>query len=176
MESFSADPLDFRIEGILGAAGVKTRKTISVVACETHTVADPRWDEGSCTRTATYRCPHKGRLEDGSVITLGEESVVVTHGTFRGKPAMVTLYVHPVLFASLKPSKPAIELTPDQNRVLAATAHYNSSGRARWRADNRMSKDEWSAVVAELCALKLVRKNGAILPAGRNAADKDLSL
>jgi hypothetical protein len=169
MERFSAHPTDPRIAGILHAVGVKTGKAVSVVACETHTVADSRWDGGTCTRTASYRC----RAPVDRVITLGDESVVVTHGTFCGKPAYVTIHVNPTLFASLKPAGPALELTKEQNEVLAVICAYNSKGRARWRADNRMQKAEWDTVVAELSALKLVSKQSAALPAGRNAADKD---
>jgi hypothetical protein len=169
MDRFSASPTDPHIAGILHAVGVKTGKAVSVVACETHTVADSRWDGGTCTRTVSYRCP----APVDRVITLGHESTVVTHGTFCGKPAYVTIHVHPILFARLKPAGPAVGLTRDQNEVLAVICAYNSTGRARWRADNRMQKAEWDTVVAELCTLKLVKKNGAILPAGRNAADKD---
>ncbi len=163
--AFQIDRKDYRIAGVLYCAGVSTGKSVNVVSRETHTIHDTLWGGGTRTLTTTRRCP--APVE--GVITLGTESVVIEHGTFLGKPAMVTMYVHPVLFAAWQPA-PGPSLLEAQKRVLAITCALNPKGRKDWRDRWNVSKEDWDSVVAELCTLGLLKKNGAKTAEGRNAA------
>ena len=164
--AYQIDHKDYRPAGVLHCAGVSTGRSVHVVSRETHRISDPNWDGGSRTLTATLRCPDP---VDG-VVTLGTESVIVEHGTCRGKAAAVTMYVHPVIFAAWMP-EPTHELPEAQKRVLAITCALTSKGRKDWRDRHGVAKEDWDSVVAELHALGLLKKNGAKTPEGRNAAD-----
>lgn len=166
---FQLDHKDERIAGILHAMGVSTGRAVNVVAREKHTIQDSLFSGGTRTLTSTYRAPNPSTVD--GVIHLKRETVVVEHGTTQGRPSSVFLFVHPELFAALKPEQgPA--LGEAQKRVLAITATLTSAGRKDWRDRWDVPKADWDDVVVSLHALGLVRKNGAITPEGRNASDE----
>jgi len=167
MKHFTIDPK--HVEGILHTTCVKTQKPVVVVESEVHRVKSASWSGGTHTMTVTYRCP---KAVNG-VITLGEESVVVEHGTFCGKTAPVYLFVHPTLYARLEALVPQMEgLTPRQLRVLTVISYYTSAGRKSWRERHGVSKATWDGIVQELTVLGCTKPNGAVTPQGRNLAEK----
>lgn len=166
MLTYQLDPKSPGISHVLRMARVTTHKSVRVTLRESHTIPDCRWSEGSNTRTSFVGVQPS---RDGTV-TLRPDSAVVESGIFRGKPAFVTVYCGAELFESLRPAISNVELTEPQRRVLVLTASYKSSARKDWRQRSRVSKARWDAIVAELHALGLVRKNGAISPDGRNRA------
>ena len=177
MRSFQIDPTDTKIAGILHVLKIHTRKSVTVhEARDTYEVFPSQWDSGSREFTSHYRCAGKHFKTFASglvrqIITLGPEGVIGTHGTFRGKEAFVSLYVAPGVYAQLEPVPSNVTLTDEQSSVLRAIATYNSRGRKEWREDHKVSREAWDTIIATLVPLGLVKKNGAITPAGRNHAN-----
>lgn len=104
---------------------------------------------------------------------------VVCHSMFCGKDMGLTFYVHADNAAKLLPA-PTVELTDHEKVVLYGTRCYKSSygGKDRYQitceqdygSSYRMSRGEWNAAKATLIGKGLLNKQGAITPAGRNAA------
>jgi hypothetical protein len=169
-DSFSLDSTHPDIAPTLQRASLATSKPVRVVSREVHTIARAHWDGGTQTLTTLVGCATDGDGLQDRTVTLGEFGAVVEWGTFCGKTAAITVYVNPTRFARIYP-KGGPELTALQLSVVTAIATFNPRGRADFRDKQNMSKAEWDAVVAELTALGLTRKNGAITAEGRNAAN-----
>ena len=100
--------------------------------------------------------------------------VVVEHSYFCGKDAGITIHCHPEELKILPP--PAAPLADDERTVLEFTSSLKSTygGVKNLRFVEAHSKtgitaDRWEASKAALIGRKLLRKNGAITPDGRNA-------
>jgi hypothetical protein len=96
---------------------------------------------------------------------------LVNFSIFRGKHMPPTVYLPHAEFERHQ-AKLAAELpmlTDMQLHALAVTAQLKSGGRLdEWT--RKYSAEEWDATRAQLREMKLLRKNNAITPAGRNAA------
>ena len=167
-DNFSIDPKHPDISPTLARASVQTTRPVTVVSRETHTIKPSNWDGGTQTHTTLVACGDGGTRTTDTV-HLSEFSAVVEWGTFCGKPATITVYMHPTRFDRIDPGR-GPDMTDLGKSVLTAIATFNSRGRADFRAEQNMSKATWDSVVAELFSAGLTRKNGAITPAGRNAA------
>ncbi|MDH3350246.1 MAG: hypothetical protein OEM51_01760 [Gammaproteobacteria bacterium] len=96
---------------------------------------------------------------------------LVNFSIFRGKHMPPTVYLPVAEFerhkADLAADLPV--LTDMQLHALAVTAQLKSGFRLNeWT--RKYSAEEWDATRAQLREMKLLRKNNAITPAGRNAA------
>lgn len=95
--------------------------------------------------------------------------VIIRTGTFCGRTAT------PVIYARASDISPQIEkpvptLSHLEKQVLYCLSAYNSSGRARFRDDFRVSKVIWDSVIASLSSKGLATPRAAITVEGRNAA------
>lgn len=102
------------------------------------------------------------------------------HSMFCGEDMGLTFYLRPENAAAFLPEP--TDLTPAEQCVLEYTArrkaHYAGENRfdmhvseSRWRDYEPFSQDDWNAAVESLIDRKLLRKNKAITPAGRNAVE-----
>ena len=98
---------------------------------------------------------------------------IVKESIFRGKHMKPAIYLPTLLFKAAKKQVEHAQgtgnLTDMQLYALAVTAQLKSSGR-RDEFAQAFPVSEWDATRAQLVELKLLRKNNAITPAGRNAA------
>lgn len=95
--------------------------------------------------------------------------VIIRTGTFCGKPATPVIYARA---SDISPQieKPAPTLSHLEKQVLYCLSAYNSSGRARFRDDFRVSKPHWDSVVASLSSKGLATPRASITVEGRNVA------
>ncbi len=100
--------------------------------------------------------------------------VVVEHSHFCGKDAGITIHCHPEELKILPP--PAAPLADDERTVLEFTSSlkstYGGVRNLRFVEAHRktgITADRWETSKAALIGRKLLRKNGAITPDGRNA-------
>jgi hypothetical protein len=145
------------------------------------------WDGGSKTDYAFFCLPTQGtapvatnhpffnagnptNLPDG----LPRGIVLVAHTISCGKDMGITIYANPADIAPMLPEKPA--LTEDECVVLTYTRSLKSSYAGvknyRWQCAHDatgITEDRWNHAKQSLIAKALLRKNGAITPAGRNA-------
>ena len=192
VSNYHTDPRDESIARILRSAGVETRKAVTLVPHDSVEVFGTSWDGGSRSvytavgengATVNLRGPEPfgpRRDEKAPVVGLlpiGDPralpAYIVESGTFCGKPAAVRIHAHPTRIAPLIPER--LELPEAQRRVLVLVAHYNPRGRKEWRDRHAVTREAWDAVVGELVGKGLLRKGGAITPAGRNAVEGDTS-
>ena len=168
------------------------RRKYSVVTCESVTVpADAGlWQDGSRevwrvvqlssgsapAMPGQNAAPWDGERRNFDV-RLRPGFAVGVERTFQGRDMGVLLYVHPADAAPLLPA-PA-ELTDTERLVLQATATLKSSygGKDRYQMMREKnegaafpSREQWDDAKETLIARRLLMKNGAITPAGRNLA------
>ena len=95
--------------------------------------------------------------------------VIIRTGTFCGKPATPVIYARA---GDISPQieKPVPTLSHLEKQVLYCLSAYNSSGRARFRDDFRVSKPHWDSVVASLSSKGLATPRASITVEGRNVA------
>jgi hypothetical protein len=99
--------------------------------------------------------------------------VVLEHSMFCGKDTGYTIHAHPARVAKMLPAP--VELSWAERVVLCATRSFKSSynGRNRFQLvlDDgvQISSAQWNEAKSALITRKLLRGNGAITPAGRNA-------
>ena len=184
---YHATPTDERIAPLLAAAGIETRKTVTLHAADSVTISGTYYDGGSrseyvavgadgltCTRLYG-RQPFDGRGREGDpeVKLLPADSsealpaFVVVAGTFCGKAAAVSVYVHPSRLAPLLPE--TVELGEAERSLLGAISTFNSKGRKDWRERNEITREQWDELVKQLAARALLTPRGAITAEGRNA-------
>ena len=107
-------------------------------------------------------------------IDLVPGSAVVEHSIFCGKDMGLTFYIHPDNAPLLLP-KQDDDISRNEKIVLAYTRALKSSygGIKNYRfhsakIQTSISLDDWEAAKTSLIEKKLLRKNGAITPNGRN--------
>ena len=160
---FYVDPSDPQIRTLLEIFTLCTRKSVRIVKAESHEIANPEFSAGTRIVTNMYQCS----MADGSAILDHPDSAVATSGSFRGKTAPVTIYVHQDRFERLKPAS-GPPISDEEMGILRAIATYNSRGRADYRAENDVSKETWKATIEHLARLGLTTVRGAITTFGRN--------
>ena len=106
-------------------------------------------------------------------IPQGFALIEITEGDRRYSAAHI--WVHPADMPNLLPASDAV--TTDQQTVLKYTAElkntYGGETDIRFRRaaqDTGITRTQWDAAQAACIAAKLLRKNGSITPAGRNAS------
>lgn len=100
--------------------------------------------------------------------TLQPGYAVAEYGSFCGKPAGLTLYVHP---ADAWPAlaAPQLTLTPVQLKVLQACVQIKAGAyRWDWLARNSVTRSQYESAIPQLQALGLLAANKAPTPQGRN--------
>jgi len=96
---------------------------------------------------------------------------LVNHSIFRGKHMPPTVYLPVAEFERFKAELAAElpQVTEMQLHALAITAQLKSSARLdEWT--RKYAAEDWEATRAQLRDMKLLRKNNAITPEGRNLA------
>lgn len=123
----------------------------------------PPWDQNRANR----------------IVTLKPGFAVVRRSCYRGQDMGLRFYVHPSDVNHLAIAGPT-EIDATERLVLIGTASYKShhNGRDRydmvaadlaWKKEEMPSRAEWDSAIGRLIERKLLRKNKAITPAGRNA-------
>lgn len=136
------------------------------------------WDGGSRDYYAVVRADgaalsvptqsaYDRALAGAEAFTIPNGVVVVEHSIFCGKDAGLTLIVPMERLAHYLPATEGPGLTDEQAVVLHLTATLIPAAR---RERSGMTNERWAEVVAELAAMGLLRRNGAITPEGRNHA------
>lgn len=162
-------------------AGLIAGKFVDVVLTDSVTIGCQQWDSGSRTQyhvahldSPTIKPVHDPRPWPQNMAALGESAiasrfVIVSTGTFCGKPATPVVYARP---DDISPAlaAPKADLSFRLAQILSALSQYNSVGRKRFRADFNVSQAAWDSAVAELAALGYCDKRGAVTIEGRNAA------
>lgn len=163
-------------------ARIVDRKYVDVYLTDSVTIGCQQWDSGSRTQytvaslddSSMVKPVHDPRPWPLNMAPLGSTAiaprcVVISTGTFCGKPATPTIYARPEdISPSLAAPKP--ELPFKLAQILSAMSQYNSIGRKRFREDFKVSQTMWDSAVAELAALGYCDKRGALTVDGRNAA------
>ena len=100
-------------------------------------------------------------------VTIPDGCAVVQHSIFCGKDTGLTLIVPQDRIALFQP--PAVGLTETERHVLGITSCLKPFARRETAAMKGINGYEWEETVKVLAARGLLRKNGSITPAGRNA-------
>lgn len=115
-----------------------------------------------------------GKIERISELPLN--CAVVEHSIFCGRDMGIRIYVRPENLSALLPAPS--EITRDQAIVLVCTSSYKSSygGISDYRfhegrSETGITREAWLQAKAECIAKGLLRSNGSITDAGRNAID-----
>ncbi|MFM7009054.1 MAG: hypothetical protein ACKO0Z_06925 [Betaproteobacteria bacterium] len=163
-------------------AAIIDRKYVEVCLTDSVTIGCQQWESGSRTQyhvaslddSTMVKPVHDPRPWPQNMAPLGQTAiaprcVVISTGTFSGKPATPYIYARP---EDISPSleAPKVELPFKLRQILSAVATYNSVGRKRFREDFRVSQTAWDSAIAELAAMGFCDKRGAITIEGRNAA------
>lgn len=113
-------------------------------------------------------------------VTIPPGIVLVEHSIFCGKDMGLTAVIPSDRIAGYLP--PVETVTDLEGIVLAYTSAlkntYGGEKNIRFTRANRehsITAEEWSIAQTALVARKLLRKNGAITPEGRNAVPKNLN-
>lgn len=163
-------------------AAIVDRKFVDVYLTDSVTIGCQQWDSGSRTQyhvaslddSTMVKPVHDPRPWPQNMAPLGTSAiaprcVVISTGTFCGKPATPVIYARPEdISPALAAPKP--ELPFKLAQILSAMSQYNSIGRKRFREDFRVSQTAWDSALAELAAMGLCTTRGAITIEGRNAA------
>lgn len=188
---YLSHPLKSEVARIFSAAfpGYSGRK-YRVETSESVQIPNNYWDGGSREYCVFIDLSTLKRLEiasnhpwfernnpaqSGAIVKLDNGVAMVTNHIFCGKDMGLTLTVHP---ANVNPELlPApVELTEDESIVLSFTASRKASyaGISNYRFhEARRAKgitlERWESAKSALIGRKLLAKNGAITPDGRNA-------
>jgi hypothetical protein len=172
---------------IARAVGYRGRK-VSAKVDNSVTLHNTYWDEGTRSTYYVVRLadftqvrppqylphlpPEFGGPKTPVSIAVNPGHVVVEHAMFCHHDMGLTITFH--LADVNRLSLPAsVSLTEAERCVLILTASLTPAGRARWREEHRVSKEQWSEVCEPLIARRLLTKQGAITPAGHNAIRDD---
>lgn len=177
-----ASATDETISSILDAAfpGSRIRKQVMVeptVMVATHA---RYWSDGSRSQYAWVRLD---TLSTGSVPTadppafggpptsqdvhIPEGAVLVEWGTFRGKRAVPTIYVHPNNVNALVTCSTE-DLSANERVVLHCFAGFKSSYRREEASRWGVSNEDFDTALARLKELGMVTARNAVTPKGRN--------
>ena len=114
------------------------------------------------------------RIPGAESVTIPEGFACVEHSIFCGKDMGLTIHINPANAANLLPAPS--EITDDEKTVLEYTATFKNSygGRSNIRfiearQDKGITTENWETAKASLIEKKMLKKNGSITPAGRNA-------
>lgn len=115
-----------------------------------------------------------GKIE--RITELPLNCAVVEHSIFCGRAMGIRIYVRPENLSALLP-EPS-EITREQAIVLVCTSSYKSSYRGisdyrfhEGQSETGITREDWLQAKAECIAKGLLRSNGSITDAGRNAID-----
>ena len=136
---------------------------------ETVTIGNQQWCEGN--KTSYYITTNDGitlepYYEPAGKYVMKKRFILIEKVIFAGKDLPPYVYAIKSDLPLRPPEK--IELSKGQQIVLKLISRYNSMGRKDWRSRNRVSKEKWDSIVAELTGLRLTKRNGAITVLGRN--------
>ena len=92
---------------------------------------------------------------------------LVEHSIFCGKDMGLTVTIHPRNAALLLPA--SVELSPAEQVALRVIDTYISSARLKYAAEEGLTRDQYDFAKLALESRGLLRKNGSITPAGRDA-------
>jgi len=163
-------------------AAIVDRKFVEVYLTDSVSIGSQQWDSGSRTQyhvaslddSTMVKPVHDPRPWPQNMSPLGSSAiaprcVVISTGTFCGKPATPVIYARP---EDISPSlaAPKVELSFKLRQILYAVSAFNSLGRKRFREDFKVSQAAWDSALAELAAMGLCTTRGAITIEGRNAA------
>ena len=105
------------------------------------------------------------RAQEGAFLISGV--ALVEHSIFCGKDMGLTVTIHPRNAAKLLPEP--VELSDDERVALRVIDTYISSARLRMAAEEGLTLDRYDFAKLALESRGLLRKNGSITPAGRDA-------
>lgn len=156
------------------------------ISTEVPSRIDSYWEGGSRTsyvfyELATRKCldvhtnhPLFERGQPNYLEKLPEGVVLVAHHIFQDKDMGITIYADQQTVTPMLP-KPA-EIDQDMETILKYTTKlkntYAGRKHIRFREANRnvgISREDWLEAKERCISKKLLRKNGAITPDGRNA-------
>ncbi|KKL63775.1 hypothetical protein LCGC14_2171710, partial [marine sediment metagenome] len=105
------------------------------------------------------------RAQEGAFLIPGV--ALVKHSIFYGKDMGLTVTIHPRNAAPLLPAP--VELSPVEQIALRVIDTYISSARVKYAAEEGLTRDQYGFAKLALESRGLLRKNGSITPAGRDA-------
>jgi hypothetical protein len=120
-----------------------------------------------------FNPPQFGGPTQTPEVTLFDGLAIVEHSMFCGKDTGLTVYINPSNAAPLLPK--AVDLTPDEKKVLDCTSTYKSSygGIKDYRfSQSGMTRERWDTAKVSCQTKGLLDKRGAITVEGRNALNQ----